>query len=262
MHIDLNGKYALVCGSTAGIGRAAAQQMAECGATVTLFARNEERLKETLASLPAPTGQRHRCLIADFADPDRLAEVVRADITAGNTYHILLNNTGGPAGGPVTDADTKAFTDAFSAHLLCNHILAQALLPGMRAAGYGRIINIISTSVKMPLHGLGVSNTIRGAVASWAKTLANEVGGHGITVNNVLPGATATGRLSAIVTNKAKKTGLSEDEVERAMLAEIPAGRFALPEEVAAAAVFLASPLAGYINGINLPVDGGRTGCL
>lgn len=262
IQIDLTGKNALICGSTAGIGRAVAIHMADCGANVTLVARNREKLEQTLASLPTTQGQEHQFLVADFADPEGLASTLQSHVSEGNNYHILLNNTGGPAGGLIADADVNAFRDAFSAHLICNHILAQALLPGMIAAGYGRVINIISTSVKMPLHGLGVSNTIRGAVANWSKTLANEVGKHGITVNNVLPGATATGRLSSIITNKAKKTAKTEDAVRSEMLAEIPAARFALPEEVAAAAVFLASPLAGYINGINVPVDGGRTGCL
>ncbi len=129
----------------------------------------------------------------------------------------------------------------------------------MKLARYGRIINVISTSVKQPLPNLGVSNTVRGAVANWAKTLANELGEFEITVNNVLPGATATGRLTSIINNKAEKTGLSIEQVAEGMKAEIPLKRFAEPVEVANAIVFLASPQASYINGINLPVDGGRT---
>lgn len=262
MRIDLTDKHALVCGSTAGIGKAVALQLAQCGARVTLVARNAEKLEATLAELDTYAGQRHGYLVADFAKSDALKAVLDAHMAQGHRYHILLNNTGGPAGGRAIDAAPAQFDAAFNAHLLCNHLLAQAVVPGMCEAGYGRIINIISTSVKVPLAGLGVSNTIRGAVASWSKTLANELGGHGITVNNVLPGATATDRLSSVISAKAQKTGMTEVEVERHMLDEIPAGRFAKPEEVAAAAVFLASPLAGYINGINVPVDGGRTGCL
>lgn len=262
MRIDLSEKNALVCGSTAGIGKAVALQLAQSGASVTLVARNAEKLKITLAEMDSTLGQKHAFLLADFAEPDRLKAALDAHMADGRVYHILLNNTGGPAGGRAIDADPAQFEAAFRAHLLCNHILAQAVVPGMREAGYGRIINIISTSVKVPLPGLGVSNTIRGAVGNWSKTLANELGQYGITVNNVLPGATATGRLSSIIANKAQKMGVSEAEVERHMLAEIPAGRFAQPDEVAAAALFLASPLAGYINGINVPVDGGRTGCL
>lgn len=262
MKIDLTDMRALVCGSTAGIGKAVAVQLAQCGASVTLVARNEEKLRATLEELDTMKGQEHGFLVADFAEPEQLKAALDAHMAAGNRYHILLNNTGGPAGGLAIDADPAQFEAAFRAHLLCNHILAQAVVPGMREAGYGRIVNIISTSVKVPLAGLGVSNTIRGAVGNWSKTLANELGQYGITVNNVLPGATATGRLSSIIGNKAQKMGVTPEEVERHMLAEIPAGRFAQPEEVANAAVFLASPLAGYINGINVPVDGGRTGCL
>lgn len=262
MKIDLTGKRALVSGSTAGIGKAVAMQLAEAGATVTLLARNEEKLKSVCGELDSSAGQTHGYLVADFSKPEALKIVVENHMKSANPYHILLNNTGGPPGGPAIDAELDEFERAFRSHLMCNHILVQALVDGMKAENYGRIINIISTSVKQPLNGLGVSNTIRGAVANWSKTLANELGQFGITVNNVLPGATETERLTSIISNKAKKTGKTEDEAAAAMKAQVPAGRFAQPWEVAAAATFLASPLAGYINGINVPVDGGRTGCL
>lgn len=260
MNLDLNGKTALVCGSTQGIGRAAAQELALLGANVVLLARNEERLATICAELPG-TGN-HRFIAADFAQPEQVSQRVQAWITANGPVHVLVNNTGGPPGGPITEATPEAFLAAFSAHLLCNHLLAQAVLPGMKAAGFGRIINVISTSVKQPLKGLGVSNTIRAAVGNWAKTLSLEVAAAGITVNNVLPGATATQRLQSIIDNKQQKTGRPAEELEAEMLHEIPAGRFAAPEEIAAAIAFLASPAAAYINGINVPVDGGRTGCL
>ncbi|MCF8278343.1 MAG: SDR family oxidoreductase [Flavobacteriales bacterium] len=262
MKIDLKGKRALVCGSTAGIGKAVALQLAETGASVTLLARNEEKLKSVLRELATVEGQSHSYLVADFSKPEALKIVLENHMKSAAPYHILLNNTGGPAGGKAIDAELNEFEAAFRSHLMCNHILVQALVDGMKAEKYGRIINIISTSVKIPLHGLGVSNTIRGAVASWSKTLANELGEFGITVNNVLPGATETERLSSIISNKAAKSGSSEAEVSAHMKAEVPAKRFAQPWEVAAAATFLASPLAGYINGINVPVDGGRTGSL
>lgn len=262
MKIDLTGKRALVSGSTAGIGKAVALQLAEAGVSVTLLARNEEKLKTVCGELDSTAGQKHGYLVADFSKPEALKIVVDNHMKSANPYHILLNNTGGPPGGPAIDAALDEFERAFRSHLMCNHILVQALADGMKAEHYGRIINIISTSVKQPLNGLGVSNTIRGAVANWSKTLANELGQFGITVNNVLPGATETERLTSIIANKAKKTGKTEDEAAAAMKAQVPAGRFAQPWEVAAAATFLASPLAGYINGINVPVDGGRTGCL
>jgi 3-oxoacyl-[acyl-carrier protein] reductase len=180
----------------------------------------------------------------------------------GRIFHVLINNTGGPKAGEAISADTAEYLRAFSNHLICNQILVQAVVDGMTKAGYGRIINIISTSVKQPLRGLGVSNTIRGAVASWAKTLATELGMFGITVNNVLPGATKTERLFSLFRTKAEASGRKLEEIEAEWLKEIPAGRFAEPEELANAVAFLASPLASYINGINVPVDGGRTGCL
>lgn len=262
MNLDLSGKYALVCGSTQGIGRASAMELAGLGATVTLVARNADKLRETAAALPAAHGQQHDFIVADFAHADGVREAVQAYLQKGRQFHILINNTGGPPGGPAFSAEIDDFRIAFNQHLVCNHILVQALLPGMKANGYGRIINVISTSVKQPLSNLGVSNTIRGAVANWAKTLANELGRFGITVNNVLPGATETERLTGIISKKATAVSRSEAEIADEMAREIPAGRFGQPEETAAAIAFLASPAAGYINGINLPVDGGRTGCL
>lgn len=258
---NLEGKTALVAGSTQGIGLAAAQALAALGANCTLVARNEERLRAALSTLDTTAGQKHTYLVADFANPDQLQATV-AVYVAQHPVHILVNNSGGPAAGPVSEAKPQAFLDAFNQHLICNHLLTIAVAPGMKEAGYGRIINIISTSVKIPLKNLGVSNTIRGAVASWAKTMANELGRFGITVNNVLPGATATGRLEAIINNKVSKTGMEQAAVEKEMLEEIPAGRFGQPEEIAAMVAFLASPAAGYVNGTSIPVDGGRTGSI
>lgn len=262
MNLSLKNKTALVCGSTAGIGKAAAIELAELGANVILLARNEVKLKETLALLATSVDQTHSYLIADFSQPEQLQHILTNYLSTGKVIHILINNTGGPAGGPITDANPQEFTTAFQQHLICNHILAQALIPHMKTEGYGRIINVISTSVKQPLRNLGVSNTIRAAVANWAKTLSVEVAPFGITVNNVLPGATETERLSSIIANRATKTHKTEKEISSEMQGEIPAARFAQAEEIAAGIAFLASPAAAYINGINLPIDGGRTGCL
>lgn len=261
MNLDLKGKRAVVCGSTQGIGKASAIELALLGADVTLVARNEESLKSTLKELPSINGQQHNYLVADFGFPDQLKETI-GRFVKDNNVHILINNTGGPPAGQAIDASPEEFIKAFSSHLICNQIMVQAVVPAMKAAGYGRIINIISTSVKVPLRGLGVSNTTRGAVANWAKTLSFELGSFGITVNNVLPGTTMTGRLDSIIRNKAEKTGKSYEEVKNEMIAEVPAARISEPHEVAAAVAFLASPAAGYINGINVPVDGGRTGSL
>jgi 3-oxoacyl-[acyl-carrier protein] reductase len=262
MNLDLTGKTALVCGSTQGIGKASAIELASLGANVILAARNEESLKETLKSLDVSKGQKHDFLAVDFQTPNKLKEKVDNYIATNGAVHILVNNTGGPASGLIQNAKVEEFTQAFSNHLICNHILVQAVIEGMKKEQYGRVINIISTSVKMPLKNLGVSNTIRAAVANWSKTFANEVASFGITVNNVLPGATLTGRLQSIIENKSNHTGESINEIKNDMESEIPLGRFAEPSEIANAVAFLASPAASYITGINVPVDGGRTGCL
>ena len=257
MNLDLSDKRAVVCGSSAGIGRASAVELASLGAQVVLMARSEDKLRLAAAELPAEHGQSHSFAVADFSQPERVGEAIEGIVEDG-PVHILVNNTGGPAGGPIADATPDAFRAAFNAHLICNQLLVQAVLGGMKDAGYGRVVNIISTSVKAPIAGLGVSNTIRGAVASWAKTLAGELGAHGITVNNVLPGFTATDRLKSLFGAKAAKLGKDAEQVERDAIATIPAGRLAQAEEVAAAVAFLCTPAAAYINGINLPVDGGR----
>ena len=255
MNLELKNKNALVCGSTQGIGKATAILLAEEGANVTLIARNEDKLKAVLAELPN-NNQCHSYLVADFSNPNELKKILEASYLQ---FHILVNNTGGPAGGPIFNAKLEEFDSAFTQHLKCNHVLVQAVVPFMKSQCFGRVVNVISTSVKQPLEGLGVSNTIRGAVASWSKTLANELGEFGITVNNVLPGATGTERLNEIIKNKANKTEKSFDEVAENMKNASPAKRFAKPAEIAAAIVFLTSEKASYINGINVPVDGGRT---
>ncbi|MCB0402503.1 MAG: SDR family oxidoreductase [Flavobacteriales bacterium] len=260
MNLDLTGKNAIVCGSTQGIGKSVAQELAQMGANIILIARNEVKLHEVKQELDTSKGQEHHYIRADFSVPSHLKLVVEEYISLNDVnINILVNNTGGPAGGPIEDAKTDEFLHAFSNHLICNHILVQAVKDGMKASGYGRIINIISTSVKQPLNGLGVSNTVRGAVANWSKTMANELGAYGITVNNVLPGATNTVRLKSIMETKSQKTGKSVEEILMGMENEVPMKRIAQPEEVAYAVAFLASPSAAYINGVNVPVDGGRT---
>ncbi len=261
MNLDLSGKTAVVCGSTQGLGLACAKELAFLGANIVLFARNEEKLRGAIQELDLSQNQKHNYLVADFSNPG-LVKTEIDNYAAKNTAQILINNTGGPAAGPALSATAEEFTQAFKSHLLCNHFLVQALVPGMKVDGFGRVVNIISTSVKQPIAGLGVSNTIRAAVANWSKTLAAELGPFGITVNNVLPGLTQTVRADYVVKKKVAETGLPESEVISSMLAEIPAGRMGKPEEFGAVVAFLCTPAASYINGINLPVDGGRLGTL
>ncbi|SKC39334.1 3-oxoacyl-[acyl-carrier protein] reductase [Ohtaekwangia koreensis] len=261
MNLDLKGKRAVVCGSTQGIGKASAIELALLGANVTLIARNEEKLKAVLQMLSTQGDQQHTYIVADFDSLETLESKVKK-YAAEHAVHILVNNTGGPPAGQAIDAQIQDFVKAFSNHLLCNQILAKAFVDGMKREKYGRIINVISTSVKIPIRGLGVSNTIRGAVANWSKTLSLELASFGITVNNVLPGSTMTGRLESLIASKAEKGGKTFDEAKQDMINEIPAARIGEAHEVAAAIAFLATPAAGYINGINVPVDGGRTGSL
>lgn len=259
MNLNLKNKYALVCGSTQGIGQASAIKLAELGANIVLTARNESKLKEVIKELPCKSGQHHSYFVADFTYNQEVINALDEQLKKTPEIEILINNTGGPPGGPAIFANTLEFVKAFEMHLLNNHSIVQKLFPAMKRKQYGRIINIISTSVKAPIIGLGVSNTIRGAVANWAKTLASELGQYNITVNNVLPGSTDTARLTTLIQKKASATGKSIDEVVESMYSDIPMQRFGTAEEIANAVAFLASPAASYINGINLPVDGGRT---
>ncbi|WIG54932.1 MAG: Oxidoreductase, short-chain dehydrogenase/reductase family [Rhodanobacteraceae bacterium] len=259
MDLDLTGRHALVCGASQGIGRACAIELAELGANVTVLARREDVLKQLVAELPRMhAAQRHDFLAADSGDTDGLRAAAES-LVAAQPVHILVNNSGGPPPGPVHGTKVEAFLDAYRKHLVANHVLAETVIPGMQAAHFGRIVNIISTSVKEPIQGLGVSNTTRWAVASWSKTLATELAPFGITVNNVLPGSTHTPRIEQIVQTRAQKSGVDVKAMQHEMESEIPMRRFADPSEIAAAVAFLCSPAAGYISGINVPVDGGRT---
>lgn len=256
---NLTGKRALVCGSSQGMGRACAVELARLGAEVTLVARTEATLRETLSALSTDAGQKHAHIVADFADSAGLQAKVADHVERTGPIQILVNNTGGPPHGAIVDATPEQFLQAISKHIVCNQLLVQTLLPGMKSSGYGRIVNIISTSVIQPIKGLGVSNTTRGAVANWGRTLAGELAPLGITVNNVLPGFTATGRLQTLFKAKAEKAGTTVEQVERSIVESIPMKRLADPAEIAGVVAFLVSPAASYLTGVNLPVDGGRT---
>jgi 3-oxoacyl-[acyl-carrier protein] reductase len=262
MNLDLQGRRALVCGSSQGIGWASAVAIAERGAQVILIARDAKQLEQRCQELPRPADQCHAFAVADFAMVSQVQRAAHEIVRGHGPVQILVNNTGGPPAGLAFDSTLEQFQSAVESHLFANHVLVQALVPGMKLAEYGRIVNIISTSVKQPIPGLGVSNTVRGAVASWAKTLSWELGRFGITVNNVLPGFTETSRLTSLIATKAQQAGTSPAAIAQAMQREIPLGRFAQPAEVAQVVAFLASPAAAYISGVSLPVDGGRTSCL
>lgn len=261
MNLSLEGRNAVICGSSQGIGLAIAEELALMGANCTLLSRNEASLELASISLDTSLRQVHSYAVADFENPGNV-RVAIAEIVATQNVHLLINNTGGPQAGPISEAKEEEFIKAFNQHLICNHILVKAVLPGMKKDGYGRIINIISTSVKVPLQNLGVSNTIRAAVASWAKTLANELGQFDITVNNVLPGFTQTSRLDSLIEQISNKRGVGISMIGDEMAASVPVKRFGTASEIAAVAAFLASPAASYVNGVSIPVDGGRTGSI
>jgi 3-oxoacyl-[acyl-carrier protein] reductase len=258
MDLNLTGKHALVCGASQGIGRATAEALAALGASVTLLARDAKALDAVRSKLSTKHDQKHGALVADFDHPTELAAMLAKALPGLAPVNILINNSGGPPGGAAATAALDEYRKTFERHLMCNQVLVQAALPGMRKSGYGRIVNIISTSVREPIKGLGVSNSIRGAVASWAKTLSIELGPDGITVNNLLPGFTRTQRLDVVFKARMEKFNMSRAAVEADALAEVPLGRFAEPDEVADAIAFLCSPAAGYISGVSLAVDGGR----
>jgi len=260
MDLSLNGKRAIILGSSQGIGRSVAIELAQLGAEVTLVARNREKLHQVLAELPGDESVHHSYIELDLSDHDALHDSLEK-VAWANPVHILVNNSGGPQPGLASEASPEEFASAIQGHLMAYQMFVQTLLPGMKEAGYGRIINILSTSVLQPLRGLGVSNSLRAAVANWGRTLAAELGSYGITVNNILPGMTQTERLDALFKHRASVAGLTVEQVENLHIQAIPAARFGKPEEIAASVAFLASPAAAYISGISLAVDGGRLAC-
>ncbi|MCB0685006.1 MAG: SDR family oxidoreductase [Saprospiraceae bacterium] len=261
MNLDLNGKNALVCGGSKGIGKAIAIELAALGANVILAARSADLLAELVTQLPNSVPQNHSFLVVDLEDHEDLVKKVR-QLSMTKPIHILINNSGGPPGGPILDADPDEFRMAMERHLIASHHLVKLLVPGMKSSGYGRIVNVISTSVKEPIPGLGVSNTTRGAMASWAKTVSLEVAPFGITINNILPGFTRTERLHSLMQTWADQRKISIEAIQNELFTIVPMGRFAEPEEVAGVAAFLTTPAASYVTGVSLAVDGGRTKCL
>jgi 3-oxoacyl-[acyl-carrier protein] reductase len=257
MDLRLDNKTAIVCGSSQGIGKAVAIQLAEMGCNIILLARNKVKLEQTLSELPKTNNQKHKYFSVDFSEPANVILQITEYIESVKPIEILVNNAGGPIPGKAHEANIDSYIMAFRQHLIMSQLLVQEISPMMIKSGFGRIINIISVGAKQPIENLGVSNTIRGAMVSWSKTISRELGSYGITVNNILPGQTMTERLNSLIENISLNSGKSKDEVIKGMISEIPAGRFGKPEEIAYAVGFLASRQASFINGINLPVDGG-----
>ncbi|MGI8635932.1 MAG: SDR family oxidoreductase [Segetibacter sp.] len=262
MNLNLTNKTALVCGASQGLGLACAIELALLGANVIVASRSDDKLRSAVKQLDSSLGQKHQLLVLDLAQSQAAKQIVQSFLSRGNVIHILVNNAGGPPSATMLDTASEEIEKAFRTHVISSHLLAQLVVPGMIASGFGRIVNIVSTSVKQPINGLGISNLVRAAVANWAKTLSNEIAGFGITVNNVLPGFTNTERLNYLFSKQATDQGISKEDIFDKTIASIPVKRVGEPAEFGAAVAFLCSPAASYINGINLPVDGGRTGGL
>jgi 3-oxoacyl-[acyl-carrier protein] reductase len=245
IELSLKDKIAVVCGASKGIGAAIAESFKAAGAQVVSVSRTHNNKFDNFT--------------CDLGDLNLVERASREILAKYQKVHILVNNSGGPKGGSLLDADTRSMTSAYTQHVLASQLLAKNFVPSMKSEQYGRIINVLSTSVKTPIPNLGVSNTIRGAMNSWSKTLANELGEFGITVNNLLPGFTKTERLETLRKSVAERLKMTEDQVTEMWLESIPMHRFAEPSDLANAALYLASPLASYVTGISLTVDGGRT---
>lgn len=256
--VSLSGRVAFVGGASQGIGRACAMALASAGARVVLSGRNDEGLAKVLGELPAVTSGAHEVLLQDHADPAAMERAADALVARLGVVHVLVANTGGPAPGFLVDAQGADIEKAVRQHVGCAQGLLQAFAPGMRAAGFGRVVAITSTSVVTPLRGLGVSNVVRAAMGNWVRTMAGELGAFGITVNMVMPGSTRTGRLQAIMQGRASRAGSTVQDIERDVVARIPVGRLGLPEEIASVVAFLCAPAASFVNGAMIPVDGGQ----
>jgi 3-oxoacyl-[acyl-carrier protein] reductase len=253
---SLAGRYALVCGASSGIGRASALALAAAGAELTVLARRADRLETLLPELLAAGAPRAAGLVQDLDDRDALG-VALDQLVAEHPVHVVVHNTGGPPGGPLIEVGEAELLHYFARHVASAQLLVKKTLPGMVEAGYGRFIQIVSTSVREPIPGLGLSNTIRAAMGGWAKSLSQELP-PGITINSVLPGFTNTERLDSLASSRASTSGQTAESIREAWVQQVPEARIAEPDEPAALVAFLASPAAGYIRGTAIAVDGGR----
>lgn len=246
----LRNKTALICGASSGMGAATARLLAEAGAKVIAVARTESKLEELIKQLP---GDGHSYYTTDTSDRKSIQNL----ITKLKDINILVNNSGGPAAASTLNTSPEDYHLALEQHLVAASLLSQALIPQMQSLGYGRIINIVSISGIVPSDNLAASSAVRAAMINWSKSLSNEVAKNGITVNCVLPGYTETERLREVIDSRARNTNTDTNTIKDKLLSKIPMARFAKPEEIAAAVLFLASPEASYITGVSLPVDGG-----
>jgi len=257
MELGLKDKIALVAASSKGLGRASAEAIAQEGGKVTICARDEAALNKTAAEIVAATGAEVLAIAADMASAADIQKVVQRTVDRFGGLHILVSNAGGPPPGYFPDFDDAQWDSAINLSLMSTVRLIRAVLPYMKQAQWGRIINVTSISVKEPIDNLVLSNSIRAAVHGLAKTLANQVGKDGITVNNVLPGYTLTDRVKQLAVALAEQRGTTPEEVVANLGTPIPLGRVAQPEEFGAVVAFLASEKASYITGSSIPVDGG-----
>jgi 3-oxoacyl-[acyl-carrier protein] reductase len=255
--LSLSGRHALVCGASSGIGRETARTLAGLGSSLTILARSGDRLTALADELQTLGAPQVHVLAADLEELDTLQTGIDGALRQCGDIHVLVHNTGGPPGGALLEADPAALEKAFRRHVLSAQLLVRALLPGMRRASWGRIVNVLSTSVREPIPNLGVSNTIRAAMAGWAKTLSGELPA-GITINNVLPGFTATDRLQSLAQQTAERTGRTRQDVLTDWVQTIPEGRLGQASEIAAVIAFLATPAAAYVRGQSIAADGGR----
>ncbi|WP_396635511.1 SDR family oxidoreductase [Maribacter sp. R77961] len=256
MIVALKGKKALVGGSSAGIGKAIAQQLAESGASVTLMSRNKAKLKSVLANLATSQGQVHQYLVVDFTDFETYKKII-STYFEHNYVDVLVNNTQGPPAGDPLEKDIADYQNAFDLLFKTTLYTTELALKHMRKNNWGRVINVASVSVKEPISYLALSNTIRAAVTTWAKSLATAVGQNKITVNSILTGYFDTDRITQLNAKKAKQLGITEDEVLKDMQSKVPLKRIGDPKEYGYLVAFLASDRAAYITGTNIPIDGG-----
>lgn len=257
MDLGLKGRVALVAAASKGIGYAAAHALAAEGVRVFLCSRDEARAQEAAAKISLVTGTPCTGIRADVTSEEDVARFVRTAQEETGRVDICVTNAGGAPSSTFATTDLEMYRRAFELNALSAIRLAQLTVPAMREQGWGRIINVTSISVRQPVDGLLLSNTVRAGLTGWAKTLSNEVAAEGVTVNNVAPGYTLTERQDELAVSRGLAMGKSKEELFALWASQIPMRRLARPEEIGDAVAFLASERASYITGVTLQVDGG-----